>query len=416
MKFDTIIIGGGLSGLVAGIKLQENGQRCAIISAGQSALHFSSGSFDLLGKLQDGTDVDNPIDSIGNLNSNHPYSYIGRDAISEYADDFIKMMKRAGVNLVGSVTQNHFHFTPMGGFKKTWLSLDDYTIFNNPDNLLWQSVAIINFSGFLDFYTKFIAEELEKRNLKCKLFSIDLPFIEQIRTNPTEMRSANIAKTFEYESNIDEFVKRIEPLIKDVEAVILPAVFGLSSDKPLKYLKSKITKNVCTIATMPPSVPGIRVQQCLVKYFIRQGGTFMIGDTVDRAEVECNQVQGIYTTNHSDIKLVANNYILASGSFFSRGIIAQPNLVYEPVFDLDVYYDQNRSNWYDKDIFARQKYMSFGVIPTRDFHAMRQEKPVSNLYVIGSVLSGYNALYEECGGGVAIMSAMHVADFLLTNK
>lgn len=416
MKFDTIIIGGGLSGLVAGIKLQESGQRCAIISAGQSALHFSSGSFDLLGKLPDGTDVENPIDGLEHLDSNHPYSYIGRHAISEYADDFMEMMKRAGVNLVGSVTRNHFHFTPMGGFKKTWLSLDDYTTFNDPDSLPWKRVAIINFSGFLDFYTKFIAEELENRHLTCKLFSVDLPFIEKIRTNPTEMRSANIAKTFEYESNIDEFVKRIEPLIKDVEAVVLPAVFGLSSDKPLKYLKSKIAKDVCTITTMPPSVPGIRVQQCLVKYFIRQGGTFMLGDTVNRAEVEGNQVQGIYTTNHSDIKLMADHYILASGSFFSRGIIAQPNLVYEPVFDLDVYYEEDRSNWYDKDIFAQQKYMSFGVIPTRDFHATRRNTPVSNLYVIGSVLSGYNALYEECGGGVAIMTAMHVANNLLTNK
>ena len=83
MKFDTIIIGGGLSGLVAGIKLQESGQRCAIISAGQSALHFSSGSFDLLGKLPDGTDVENPIDGLEHLDSNHPYAYLSLIHISE---------------------------------------------------------------------------------------------------------------------------------------------------------------------------------------------------------------------------------------------------------------------------------------------------------------------------------------------
>jgi len=47
MKFQTIIIGGGLSGLIAGIKLLKAGRKVAIISSGQSALHFCSGSFEI---------------------------------------------------------------------------------------------------------------------------------------------------------------------------------------------------------------------------------------------------------------------------------------------------------------------------------------------------------------------------------
>lgn len=67
-------------------------------------------------------------------------------------------------------------------------------------------------------------------------------------------------------------------------------------------------------------------------------------------------------------------------------------------------------------MFAPQRYMTFGVMTTDSFRALRKGVELTNLHAVGSVLSGHNALHEGCGGGVSIMSALHVADSLLNDK
>ena len=101
MKFDTIIIGGGLSGLISGIYLSQRGQRCVIISSGQSALHFSSGSFDLLNNLPDGTSVQKPLDAISELVKQaptHPYAKLGETKFKELAQQAEEFFKNAGIS------------------------------------------------------------------------------------------------------------------------------------------------------------------------------------------------------------------------------------------------------------------------------------------------------------------------------
>ena len=76
MKFDDIIIGGGLSGLTAAISLSQAGHDVAVVSAGQSTLHFSGGSLDLLGCDSNGNAVENPLEAIAAVSDSHPYKKV----------------------------------------------------------------------------------------------------------------------------------------------------------------------------------------------------------------------------------------------------------------------------------------------------------------------------------------------------
>ena len=417
MKFDTIIIGGGLSGIISGIYLSQRGQRCVIISSGQSALHFSSGSFDLLNNLPDGTSVQKPLDAISELVKQaptHPYAKLGENKFKELARQAEEFLKNAGISTQGDHEENHYRVTPMGTLKPTWLTLKNLLISENEKCLPIQHPGLFNITGFLDFYMRFIADEFLKMGAKCSIHSINFPALENLRKNPTEMRSVNIARVFDKQENIKELARILKAESGDCDSIILPAITGLNREDVVDYLRKEINKPIYLLPTLPPSVPGIHTQQKLRSVFQQNGGVFMLGDNVLRADIKGNRISQIYSFNHGDIPFVGQNFILATGSYFSQGLIASTEKIYEPIFDLDVTFTPNRTQWYNSDVFDTQPYQSFGIKTDSTFRCTREGKIFENLYAAGAILEGFNPLKEGCGAGVSILSAMYIAEQILS--
>lgn len=412
MKFDNIIIGGGLSGLTCGIKLAEQGKKCAIVSSGQSAIHFFSGSLDLLGE-QNGEEVIHPLNNMKDLAETHPYQRVGLNNIERLANEAPLLLNRAGLNFCGDAKQNHFVLTPMGIMKPTWLTIDDFTCFENKESFAWKKAVILNFSGFLDFHTLFIKDGLKKLDVNAQIKNVSMKQFEAIRKNPSEMRSTNIAKVFDQGEALSEFANKANVLSEGFDVVILPAVFGLFNTNVAEDIKTKINKPVVLLPAIPPSVPGIRTQILLRQRFQELGGAFFLGDNVEEGNFEDNRLVDIRTNNHGDIKLEADQFILASGSFYSKGIVATHDKLYEPIFGLDIDGDHDREKWLDDKFFSDQPYMHYGVKANDDFCAMIDGKPIKNLYVAGSVLGGANPIAEGSGAGISLLTSLHVVDQIL---
>lgn len=410
MKFDTIIIGGGLSGLACGISLAEQGKRCAIVSSGQSALHFFGGSFDLLGYAGN-QDVKSPIDALSSLNSEHPYTLVGAENVKRLSGEVPALLKKAGVNVKGNNAENHCRLTPLGTLRPTWLTLDEYISVENVESLKGKKILLLNVAGYLDMPVKFIVAGLEKMGVVCEVADFTLPELENRRENASEMRSINIAKTVET-AGIEKVAEVINSKCENQDLVLLPAVFGWKSNEQVEKLKQLTNCEIKLVATLPPSVPGVRLQGLLNNYFRSLGGVILSGDTVEGGVMENDKIQWVTTHNLADEKLIADDYVLATGNFFGHGVAGAPNEIYEPVFGLDVNAVNDRGEWYKEQFFDEQPYMRFGVATDAGFKARKGGKTIENLYIAGSVLSGANQIKEASMGGLSIITGLRVAELI----
>ena len=408
MKFDVIIIGGGLSGLTAGIALAEAGKEVALVSAGQNSLHFGSGSFDLLGFDEQGKAVSEPIAAIAQLSEKHPYKKV--QDIQQLAQQAKQLLEKAKIATFGDTTSNHWRITPVGALMPTWLSVEGMVTVQEPNQMPWRKVALINIQNYLDLPTKFLAAGLRERGVEVDVKAFTLPQLQELRQSPTEMRSTNIAKVIEQHNLIASMADEVNRLTSnDYDMVLLPAVLGIKSNAQADQLLQLIKTPANYVATLPPSVSGVRIATLLRKRFTELGGTFFTGDQVVEGVWEGETLKGVKTAKLDGTVLEANHFILATGSFMSRGLAADYTHVYEPALGVDV--DDlglDRTNWAKIEVTDPQPYMEMGVKTDANLHCERAGKTITNLYAVGSILSGHNTIKRLDAAGVDMLTALQV--------
>ena len=148
-------------------------------------------------------------------------------------------------------------------------------------------------------------------------------------------------------------------------------------------------KSCCIVSS------GLSLRETRKSEFIAAGGVFLMGDTVTGGEWSERVLLSVRTGNLGNTLLEARHFILATGKFFSRGLMAAPDRVYEPVFGSDVEFDPDPQKWCVNDFFAPQPFESFGVRTLEDGRVLFGGEPADNLYACGEVLAGSHDIVQS---------------------
>ncbi|VEI58740.1 anaerobic glycerol-3-phosphate dehydrogenase subunit B [Pasteurella multocida] len=423
MNFDVIIIGGGLAGLTCGIALQKQGKRCVIINNGQAAIDFSSGSLDLLSQLPNGDRIDNFEQNYTALLEQapqHPYCLVGKEKVLEKVQVFEQLAQQLNLSLVGSQSEgNHFRVTPLGGLRPTWLSPNSVPTVTGNTPFPYKNIAVLGIEGYHDFQPQLLADNLvqQAQFAHCNVTTgyLNIPELDHLRQNSREFRSVNIAQLLEHKLAFSDLISEIREAAKGAEAVFLPACFGLETQEFFTVLKQATKLELFELPTLPPSLLGMRQHKQLTAYFKSLGGFMMNGDKVISADVENQQVTQVYTQLHQEVPIKTKHVVLATGSFFSKGLVAEFEKIYEPIFNLDMceigsFKANDRMTWTQSRFSAPQPYHSTGVVIDGRCRVQKSGQFFENLYAVGNIVGGFNGIELGCGSGVAIVTALVAAE------
>ena len=425
MNFDVAIIGSGLAGLTCGIALQQRGKRCVIINNGQAAIDFASGSLDLLSRMPDGSVVENINENLTALHTAlpaHPYSLLGAEKVIAKAQDFERLANALNLDLIGSSEKNHWRVTGLGSLRGAWLSPNSVPTVQGNETFPHKRIAVLGIEGYHDFQPQLLAANLvlNPQFTHCEVTSgfLNIPQLDELRQSAREFRSVNIAQLLEYKLAFNDLVSEIIESAQGANAVLLPACFGLENQEFMNALRDATKLALFELPTLPPSLLGMRQRIQLRRKFESLGGLMINGDSALNAHFESDRVHCIKTRLLEDEEIIADNFVLAAGSFFSKGLVSEFDKIYEPVFESDIigvegFNDKNRFSWTNHRFANPQPYQSAGVAINEHCQVQKCGQFLANLYAIGNVIGGFNALELGCGSGVAVVTALAVADEIL---
>lgn len=405
MHYDLIIIGMGLSGLMAAKTAAEAGQKVLVIGKGMGSLALFSNTIDLLGHLPKSIKMKDGLAQWIKDHPGHPYSKVGLEKIEEALSSFLSLFPPP-YSFQTVDNMNCLLLTGAGTLRPTYLipkTMVEGARVNEGNTL------IVGFKGFKDFYAHYVADQLKCRGINLQLPD---PFYH-------ELTAAALARLMETKSFRENIGWEIKKQLDGESRVGFPALLGMHDPIQVKEdLEEIIGAKVFEIPILPPSIPGMRIFNRFKEWLIQKGVAFLIGYSVSKAPLKgkkCERVELLHPPVTASY--TADCYILATGRFIGGGLKANVEKIFEPIFNLPISQPHSREGWFKNCFFNDLPHPihQTGILTDSCFRPVdeRGEPTLENVWVAGSILSHQNCIDEKSREGIEISTGYMATKYAL---
>lgn len=405
---DTIVIGAGLSGLMAALTLAEAGHRPLVLAKGQGATHWTAGTIDIWGD----TGGDSPRAALEKLiaaRPDHPYARVGVAGIEVAIARFKALVEAAHYPYVGGLERNVLLPTAIGALRPAALLPATMAA---GDMRLGGSMLIAGFRELRDFFPPMAAANLQKQGYEARGVYLDLPPSANRRL---DFNTRTFAQLFEQPAFRQDVARQLRAAKGNATRIGLPAVLGLHAPIDVVTDLQRLTGAlIFEIPTIPASVPGIRLFEIFQAAIIQAGGRMQVGSQVLRAE----HANGRLTTLYSEAAAReqahhAERFLVATGGIAGGGVWSDhTGEVWERALGLPLQAPAGRDGWFAPRFLDPNGHPVFrsGVAVDAQFRPLDGANVVyQNVAVAGAALAGCDPVRERCYSGMAITTGWAAA-------
>lgn len=408
---DAVVIGAGLAGLAAALKLARSGAKVTVVTKGIGGLQLGQGTVDILGYSADRR-VETPIDAVKEhiaSRPTHPYTHFAPEDIARSASWLAQTVGPA--LLIGDPNRNVVLPTAVGALRPTAYYQPSMAAgIPTPG----KKYVIVGLKRLKDFYPSLVADNLARQHasdgspIEARAETLDF----EIRPGEIDTTATNHARAFDDPECRARFVQSIHPLIKDGETVGLPGVLGLNDISAWEDIRNQLGCEIFEIPLQPPSIPGMRLNQMLTE-LVKRETRFIIGSSIVGFRREHGRITsvGISTAGRTTY-IDTRHVVLAAGGFESGALEIDSYMnVTESIFNLPVLHASGQL--LHGDFWGMEQPLFLSGVNVDD--SMRpldsNNKPLyDNLYAAGGNLAGATRWREKSGEGIALASALRASE------